>query len=144
MQFLGVGSNNLICMKAKNYYQQITSTLYKLLDYKGRAGRTEYAYFIIFYVSCPLLIFDFLLLFLSIFGFEVKDLININPHFFIINSPVLKSNVFLILFSCLLGILCIFCLFLFFAKMSLSFRRCRDIGKTMLGFCQFIPIVNFI
>ena len=114
-------------MNDKCYYQYIWSTLMNSFNFRGKASRTEYAYFMLFLVSSSIL---FLPLCVFLFG---------NPSD-ILKGKVSSNPVSETLLTCYLLII----LYTSFSSIALTFRRCRDIGHTMLVFIPCLVFVIFV
>lgn len=113
-------------MNDKCYYQHIWSTLMNSFNFRGKAGRTEYAYYYLFLIS-----FSIMLPVIGILLFGRNDSIDI------ILGRVSFNPFLLTLCNCIF----LLYLWIFFSTISLTFRRCRDIGFITLG---LIPCVTFI
>ena len=119
-------------MERKSYYQTIWSTLQDSLNFSGKASRTEYSYYVLFHVSCILLYMTLSTILLIGKGESID---------YYLGRADNETNPFLLmLFNCYF----LFMLWITFSTIALTFRRCRDIGHTMLGIVQFVPILNII
>jgi len=129
-------------MEGMSYYQYIYSELISFLDYKGRATRTEYAYFVLFGISCCIIFctLSYYVMFIFSHGYTLDYYRNLDNY--IINPVVIiiLQCLYFLFYACY----SLFCLWLLLAKISITFRRSRDIGFTILGVIQFVPLLNII
>ena len=109
------------------YYQYILFTLKNSFNFRGKAGRTEYAFFILFFISYYILLLPLTILFLG------------NPSD-IMEGKVSYNPIILTVYNCF----SYFSLFITFSAISLTFRRCRDIGHTVLVLIPSIALVIFV
>lgn len=114
-------------MNDKLYFRYIWSTLMNSFNFRGRAGRTEYAYFMLFFISCTILYLPLIVVLLG------------NPNE-IMEGKVSFNPISLSLFNCYL--LFLFCIS--FSTIALTFRRCRDIGHTMLILLPCMAFLIFV
>lgn len=106
------------------YFQHIWSTLMNSFNFRGKAGRTEYAYFMLFLISCTILLIP--LCFVIVENPKEISEIKISPNYLLL---YLYCGYF------------IFLLCIWFSTIALTFRRCHDIGLTML---VLIPCMGFV
>lgn len=97
----------------KNYHQYIWSTLLNCFNYRSKAGRTEFLFFWLFYLSCVYLYYILL------------SIVN--------NNPIITTLYSLYLVFLLWGIL---------SMIALVFRRCRDIGHSSLAVLYVLFFLN--
>ncbi len=117
-------------MKKNGYLYIIKQALLNdVLNFKGKSTRTEFVYFCLFGWS----IYS-LCLWVSLLAYG-REVLGIDP------TLVINSSSFIGFISEALVLILIW---IFFASISMTFRRCRDIGLIWLGFIQFVPIASFI
>lgn len=97
----------------KNYHQYIWSTLLNCFNYRSRAGRTEFLFFWLFYLSCMYLYYILL------------------P--FVNNNPIITT---------LYSLYSVFLLWGMLSMIALVFRRCRDIGHSSLAVLYVLFFLN--
>lgn len=95
-------------------------------NFRGKASRTEYAYFLLFYISSTIL---YLPLYMILLGnpYDTEEEFSINP----ISET---------LFFCFVLVF----LFISFSTIALTFRRCRDIGYAVLVLVPCIAYVFYV
>ena len=114
-------------MATNGYFKYILHTLTNCFEFRGRAGRTEYAYYTLFYISLVILWSCFSFLYVMSLLPEGVQM----SEYYMINSARLKDihpiwNFLLVAYT----------LFLFYAALSiisLTVRRFRDTGYTFLS-----------